>query len=1644
MKKLLLSALLALCGIASWAQTGTHVWQPSDLTDGTVIALQCRDTNGGAGYFFSGGQVKSATLSCFNLFEVVAAADDKIKLKRCLDGRYVSAENTVTMVEESASNVATFTVTNPGMTDDAWGSSKMADTEANKTLRFNRGDGNFLNCQGSGAVPVYSTGTAGYSIWYVYTFTTAEVASLMPFDITTDATAVGTKWYTIHNGKSPIRYLGTATGYLDATGLCLSTGEATKTKPTSKQGWWCVMGDVASGFKFYNAQEHKYIGMTKPSSYSTGCSVGNIYAGTEEGVVTSWVMRTSACNPTHCPGKYYCFKFPDSGNAYWNDLGSKSNHLSIWNDAAAYGNDQGSAYTFDIAAVTVEITYMLNGTKLGETVKEVASIGQTIQEAAYDQCPEGYSVIETTTETVTADKLAYTVDIKAGMTYHFNQASGTWTKSNSGKTWASEWQSTKSPKVTIATGFNNMAYTNGEPIIYTGTGATSCDYTISVPEGYKIVSLSFNAARIAGEASSIVLRGVETPIPESGTVAFSAEGLNKRSVVFTEKTTNINKGVQLSDFIIEIAEADPEIKHEIFVYDNSTEHKVLYRIPSLVMIPAGAHKGRVVALTDYRPGGYDVGIAAVDIHAKYSDDNGATWSDEFVVIQNDASRTDGPSYNLRRYFSFGDPVSIADCESGEILVLSCSGNNSYPNGTIAHHQGIETYRSTDGEHWSAPVDVCVPLYNELNAGAGVISMFVGSGALVQSKYVKNGSHYRLYGGLLCRTGSAGGINYVIYSDDFGASWKVLGGATAQAVSAGGDEAKVEEMPDGSVLLSSRKQGGRIFNIWRWDDDTFTTGEWDGQQGSDTSNNGIVAGNNGTNGEILIVPAKRASDGKKMYLAMQSIPFGNGRANVGIYFKGLENKEAFGTTTDFAKNWTKGLQVSYKNSAYSAMILQSDGNIGFMVEEETNSGCQYSEMYHNLTIEEITDGQYVKLADGETIDESQYAPVYKPITLKANNLRTLEPVAEKSVNARVGGSIKRITTSQLTGYTVLSYACPERVEDATSVYNVNITDADYSVNYQNEKTNNSRYTSAVSLTYDGTEHIVSGLQQSANQNLYWDKTDVVFECNVGTSITPKAPQAGSAVPMGWMHSYCYVDENYDGFAGRYDIAEANISPDKWPVLFPSLKSFVYVNGKNSAKEDKTNGCGTGSMPAFSAPSVPGTYRVRMKIDWTSTDPKGRLGDDGTATGNNAITKNGGIIVDFMLKVNATQEQLQAAIASLPTDYSTHRGEVGGYTPERAAAIAGAIAAANAVVAKTDATQDEINNAYNTVVRLCKPDNMPKTGKFYRLKGGKYGKYIAATSVAASDFAPVSTAEDGSTIFYYDEGERLLNYGYGLYMTSTRSIAAVGAEGHRYAFATSTAQTSSKGVPYLTAQDLNATGNVGQWLYENDGKADRNSVYAAENCEWKLTELTELPLTVSGAKAATLCLPVACRVPAELKVYTATSKIVDKTTEKSLVLQLVEKEGDNTTLLPANQPVFVWGPAGEYSLDLNVDDSSLTKTANIFTGTKATITHDTSDSDHTMVLGLESKTNDLGFFRTTSTYINGFRAYLNSQTVDELMQSSTETSSARGMKISFGDITTAIEAAESNITEGATYDLNGRQVQNMGKGLYIVNGKKIMVK
>ena len=407
-----------------------------------------------------------------------------------------------------------------------------------------------------------------------------------------------------------------------------------------------------------------------------------------------------------------------------------------------------------------------------------------------------------------------------------------------------------------------------------------------------------------------------------------------------------------------------------------------YRIPAIATAP----NGDIFAICDYRPCGNDIGYGEVDLVCRVSSDNGVTWTEERTIADGLGHINDG-IWKM----GFGDPAIVADRESNKVLVMSVCGNRTCWDGNYGEGGENEnpnrvsrlyiTY-DEDKQEWvyGEPEEVTYDVYPKFvdkDGNVHAASLFIGAGKICQSRVVKKGEYYRLYCAVWNVTKTQRQHhNYVIYSDDFGKTWNVLGDLGYEnSASKWGNEPKVEELPDGTVVLSSRKYSGRYFNLFTFADDTYTTGSWMGEVGSNEVANGLSFGGNSTNGEIYKVKAVHKESGRICDLMFQSIPTGNDRSNVAIYYKEMEyNEDGTNkyTSTTFAQNWTKGIHVSTKGSCYSTMISQADGRIAFFFEEEPSGYCM---VYIPYSIEELTGGAYSLYSVNSTIGQYEIGTFY---------------------------------------------------------------------------------------------------------------------------------------------------------------------------------------------------------------------------------------------------------------------------------------------------------------------------------------------------------------------------------------------------------------------------------------------------------------------------------------------------------------------------------------------------------------------------------------------------------------------------------------------------------------------------------------------
>lgn len=403
------------------------------------------------------------------------------------------------------------------------------------------------------------------------------------------------------------------------------------------------------------------------------------------------------------------------------------------------------------------------------------------------------------------------------------------------------------------------------------------------------------------------------------------------------------------------------------LWATDTARHEYYRIPAIV-----AYDEQVIAFADNRSGVTDatswgdVGSKGnISIETRRSTDGGRTWSAAECAVRG----TGSGGYDQ----SHGDAAVVRDRRTGRMLIMTGSGDVGYGRSKVSkagdYTEALKVgryYSDDDGRTWTGG-EVTQEIYDMYRGHGNIYRLFFTSGKICQSRRIKHGAYHRIYSAVVTNEGSL-----VVYSDDFGGTWKPLGGADVRPAPEG-DEAKIEELPDGRVLLSCRRGGkeGRCFNIYTYESKKSGSGSWAKAAVSESPEGGTATIGNNTNGEILIVPA-RGADGKRKYVALQSAPRGTRgehasnlerRSHVSIYWKAFGEAKECATPESWVDGW-KRYEVTDGYSAYSTMAIGGDGSIHFVYEDEGvrfRLGSQWTEMYNilyrNLTLGEITEGEY---------------------------------------------------------------------------------------------------------------------------------------------------------------------------------------------------------------------------------------------------------------------------------------------------------------------------------------------------------------------------------------------------------------------------------------------------------------------------------------------------------------------------------------------------------------------------------------------------------------------------------------------------------------------------------------------------------------
>ena len=352
------------------------------------------------------------------------------------------------------------------------------------------------------------------------------------------------------------------------------------------------------------------------------------------------------------------------------------------------------------------------------------------------------------------------------------------------------------------------------------------------------------------------------------------------------------------------------------------------------------------------------------------------------------------------------------------------------------------------------------------------------------------------------------------------------------------------------------------------------------------------------------------------------------------------------------------------------------------------------------------------------------------------------------------------------------------------------------------------------------------------------------------------------------------------------------------------------------------------------------------------------------------------------------------------------------------FANVMAAANTVI-----TNDEIANfadTYQTLKALQASItlNMPQAG-FYRIKGKTNSKYLAA-GLASNNKFNMSDAVDATTIFYYS-GTKLINYSTGMENGMNASAWAWSLDGQGSEVTFEDGQTSGGYAIKSNNAYFYDGGTSADRGDSNDGNVRYNS--------WYLEEVPSLPITLRRTSDdtpyfATFSAPV----PVEINGATLCSVEVSESGKA------INYTATTNTQLAAGTGVLLTGESGSATATI-LTETEATDTYGL-TGYSAAFAVD-SDDKTMLFLGKNSK-DKVGFYRLGSASTNGFKAYFANSTGGEAKE---------GFDLVSGNEVTGVESLTPNPSpngKGSMYNLQGQRVNKAQKGVFIQNGKKVVVK
>ena len=318
-------------------------------------------------------------------------------------------------------------------------------------------------------------------------------------------------------------------------------------------------------------------------------------------------------------------------------------------------------------------------------------------------------------------------------------------------------------------------------------------------------------------------------------------------------------------------------------------HSAHYRIPGIIRLDDGT----LVASIDKRKNSeYDL-PEDIDIEVKHSQDDGKTWSAPTTVAKG------------RPEQGFGDAAMATDGKNIYMVMVSGSGLWNYPSQASKPLQMYATKSTDGGRSWEPVREISSEVYTDrfpyggfFGSGNGIIT---SKGRIMFVAAMRMGANW---GGQM--------DNVLVYSDDQGKSWH-----SSPIVRSNGDEAKVIELSDGSLLVSSRNRAGGA------NERTFVRSRDGGLTWTAPATWPELKGNSCNAALTRYAPVGASKDS---HLLLHTLPTSPTRDHLRIFL-----------SEDEGKTWGYSRELCRGEAVYSEVVILEDGTLGIISEENDRPG-----------------------------------------------------------------------------------------------------------------------------------------------------------------------------------------------------------------------------------------------------------------------------------------------------------------------------------------------------------------------------------------------------------------------------------------------------------------------------------------------------------------------------------------------------------------------------------------------------------------------------------------------------------------------------------------------------------------------------------